>query len=70
MTFALTMHAGICMCGMHWPNNCTETDYQCAIRPTGSTMEFIHILTSNGKGDELWPYLTFLWHVYREFVFY
>ena len=41
MTLALTLHADISMRGMHWPNNCTETDYKCAIRRTGSAMEFI-----------------------------
>ena len=27
--------------GIHWPNNCTETDYHCIIGPPGSEMEFI-----------------------------
>ena len=27
---------------MHWPNNCTDTDYHCTIVPPVSEMGFIH----------------------------
>ena len=36
--------------GMHWPNNCTETDYHCTIGPPGSEMEYIHRPYSKGLG--------------------
>ena len=42
------------LCGMHWRNNCTETDYHCTIGPPGSEMEFIHtVIEIRQNGDNV-----------------
>ena len=37
---------------MHWPNNCTDTDYHCTIGPPVSEMGFIHTVIEIRQNGE------------------